>query len=53
MSIVDLEVGPYDSADRIRAEIERVQKLPKSDERDVALATLRRWLASAEQADQR
>lgn len=51
MNIVDLEVGPYSSPAEIRAEIERVEATPKTEERADALNTLYAWLRHAENPD--
>lgn len=45
---IDLEVGPFSSAEEIKAEIQRIEQMPESEERDDALATLLEWLARQE-----
>jgi hypothetical protein len=47
MGTIDLEVGPYDTPDALRAEIERIKALPPSPEREQSLAVLRDWLKRA------
>lgn len=50
LHIVDLEVGPYSPAADIRAEVERIEALPASAEREMTLAMLRTWQAGQGEA---
>lgn len=50
LCVVDLEVGPYSPASDLRAEVERIERLPASAEREMTLAMLRSWLAGQGEA---
>jgi hypothetical protein len=50
--LIDPQVGPFSPVEEIRAEIELLENLPKSDDRDDAIARLRQWVADQEAPQQ-
>ncbi len=45
--LIDCPVGHYSSADEIQAWIDQLDSMPKSDQRDAALADAKQLLADA------